>query len=142
MAVITDLADALVAELNAATFGQPIAAQRHYLPRFDLPEMQTLHVTVVPKGVVLGVGDRARGQGDYSVDVAVQQKITTGDNAELDALTNLVEEIANHLRGRRLASYPDAAWLKTEQTVLYAQEHLAELRQFTSVLTVTYRVLR
>jgi hypothetical protein len=36
--------------------------------------------------------------------VAVQQKITTGDNAELDALTNLVEEIANHLRGRRLGT--------------------------------------
>jgi hypothetical protein len=142
MSVITDLADAVVAELNGGTFSQPIVAQRHYLPRFDLSEMQTLHVTVVPKGVVLGVGDRSRSQGDYSVDVAVQQKITTGDNAELDALTNLVEEIANHLHGRRLASYPDAAWLKTEQTVLYAQEHLAELRQFTSVLTITYRVLR
>jgi hypothetical protein len=142
MAVITDLADAVVAELNAATFSQPVTAVRHYLPQFDLKEMQTLHVTVVPKGVVLGFGDRARGQGDYSVDVAVQQKITTGDNAELDGLTSLVEEIANHLRGRRLGTYADAAWIKTEQTVLYAPEHLAELRQFTSVLTVTYRVLR
>lgn len=142
MAVITDIADALVAELNGATFSQPVAAERHYLPRFDLPEMQTLHVTVVPQGVVLASGDRARGQGDYSLDVAVQQKITTGNNAELDALTNLVEEIADCVRGRRLAAYPDAAWLKTEQTVLSAPEHLAELRQFTSVLTVTYRVLR
>jgi len=142
MAVITDIADAIVAELNGATFSQPVTAVRHYLPRFDLPEMQNLHVTVVPKGVVLASGDRSRGQGDYSIDVAVQRKFTTGDNAELDALTNLTEEIANHFRGRRLASYPDAAWLKTEQTVLYAQEHLAELRQFTSVLTFTYRVLR
>lgn len=142
MAVITDIADALVAELNTATLSQSVAAERHYLPRFDLPEMQTLHVTVVPKAVVLALGDRSRGQADYSVDVAVQQKITTGNNAELDALTNLVEEIANHLRGRRLGTYADAAWIKTEQTVLYAQEHLAELRQFTSVLTVTYRVLR
>ena len=142
MAVITDIADAIVAELNAATLSQPVTAERHYLPRFDLPEMQTLHVTVVPKGVVLASGDRSRGQGDYSSDVAVQRKFATGDNAELDALTNLTEEIANHFRGRRLASYPDAAWLKTEQTVLYAQEHLAELRQFTSVLTFTYRVLR
>lgn len=142
MAVITDIADAIVAELNAATLSQPVTAERHYLPRFDLPEMQLLHVTVVPKGVVLASGDRSRGQGDYSIDVAVQRKFTTGDNAELDALTNLTEEIANHFRGRRLASYPDAAWLKTEQTVLYAQEHLAELRQFTSVLTFTYRVLR
>ena len=142
MAVITDIADAIVAELNGATFGQPVTAVRSYLPQYDLTEMQNLHVTVVPKGVVLGSADRSRGQGDYSVDVAVQRKFAAGDNADLDGLTNLVEEIINHFRGRRLDSYPDAAWLKTEQTVLYAPEHMAELRQFTSVVTFTYRVLR
>ncbi len=86
MAVITDIADAVVAELNGATFSQPVSAVRQYLPKFDLPEMQTLHVTVVPKAVVLATSDRARGQGDYSIDVAVQKKFETGDNAELDAL--------------------------------------------------------
>ena len=142
MAVITDIADAIVAELNGATFSQPVTAVRSYLPQYDLTEMQNLHVTVVPKGVVLGSADRSRGQGDYSVDVAVQRKFAAGDNADLDGLTNLVEEIINHFRGRRLDSYPDAAWLKTEQTVLYAPEHMAELRQFTSIVTFTYRVLR
>jgi hypothetical protein len=142
MAVITDIADAIVAELNGATFSQPVTAVRSYLPQYDLTEMQTLHVTVVPKGVVLGSADRSRGQGDYSIDVAVQRKFAAGDNADLDGLTNLVEEIINHFRGRRLDSYPDAAWLKTEQTVLYAPEHMAELRQFTSIVTFTYRVLR
>ena len=142
MAVITEIADAVVAELNGATFSQPVSAVRQYLPKFDLPEMQTLHVTVVPKAVVLATSDRARGQGDYSIDVAVQKKFETEDNAELDALTSLTEEIADHLRRKRLTAYPDAAWLKTEQSVLYAPEHMDELRQFTSVLTLTYRVLR
>ena len=142
MAVITDIADAIVAELNGATFSQPVTAVRSYLPQYDLTEMQSLHVTVVPKGVVLGSADRSRGQGDYSVDVAVQRKFVAGDNADLDGLTNLVEEIIDHFRRRRLDSYPDAAWLKSEQTVLYAPEHMAELRQFTSIVTFTYRVLR
>lgn len=142
MAVITDIADAIVAELNGATFSQPVTAVRSYLPQYDLTEMQTLHVTVVPKGVVLGSADRSRSQGDYSIDVAVQRKFAAGDNADLDGLTNLVEEIINHFRGRRLDSYPNAAWLKSEQTVLYAPEHMAELRQFTSIVTFTYRVLR
>lgn len=142
MAVITDIADAIVAELNGATFIQPVTAVRSYLPQYDLTEMQSLHVTVVPKGIVLGSADRSRSQGDYSIDVAVQRKFAAGDNADLDGLTNLVEEIINHFRGRRLDSYPDAAWLKTEQTVLYAPEHMAELRQFTSIVTFTYRVLR
>ena len=142
MPVITDIADAIVAELNAATFSQSVAAERHYLPQFELKEMQTLHVTVVPKTVVLASSDRSRSQRDYSIDMAVQKRLETGDNAELDPLLALVEQIADHFRGRRLASFPDAAWLKTEQTVLYAPEHIDELRQFTSVLTLTYRVLR
>lgn len=142
MAVITDIADAIVAELNAATFSQPVTAARHYLPQFELKEMQSLHVTVVPKAVVLASSDRSRGQGDYSVDVAVQKKFETEANVELDPLTNLAEEIADHFRAKRLASYPNAAWIKTEQNVLYAPEHIDELRQFTSVLTLTYRVLR
>jgi len=142
MAVITDVADAIVAELNAATFSQPVTAARHYLAQFDLKEMQTLHVTVVPKAVVLASSDRSRGQGDYSVDVAVQKKFETDANVELDPLTNLAEKIADHFRAKRLASYPNAAWIKTEQSVLYAPEHIEELRQFTSVLTFTYRVLR
>lgn len=142
MPVITDLADAVVAELNGASFSQPVTAQRLYLPQFELPELQALHVTVVPKAVLLASADRSRSQGDYSVDVAVQQKFTTGDNAELDLLTGLTEEIGDHFRGRRLGSYPAAAWLKTEQKVLYAPEHIDELRQFTSVLTLTYRVVR
>ena len=142
MAVITDIADAIVAELNAATLSQPVTAVRHYLPQFDLKEMQTLHVTVVPKAVVLASSDRSRGQGDYSIDVAVQKKFETEANVELDPLTNLAEEIADHFRGKRLPSYPNAAWIKTEQNVLYAPEHIDELRQFTSVLTFTYRVLR
>jgi hypothetical protein len=142
MAVITDIADALVAELNAATFSQPVNAERQYVPQFELPSMQTLHVTVAPKGVVLSTLDRARGQGDYSLDLAVQRKLTTADNPELDTLTNLVEEIIDHFRARRLDSFPAAAWLKTEVPALYAPEHMTELRQFTSVLTLTYRVLR
>lgn len=142
MATINNIADAIVAELNAATFGQPVTAVRHYLPSFELTEMQALHVSVVPKSVILAGGDRSRSQGDYSVDVAVQRKFQTGDNAELDTLADLVEEIADHFRAKRLSSYPNAVWLKTEQSVLYAPEHMEELRQFTSVLTLTYRVLR
>lgn len=142
MSVITDIADALVAELNAGSFSQPVSAQRLYFPQFDLPSMQTLHVTVVPKGVVLSTLDRARGQGDYALDLAVQRKLATDDNPELDALVDLVEEIIDHFRARRLDSFPAAAWLKTEVAALYAPEHMTEMRQFTSVLTLTYRVLR
>ena len=142
MAVITDIADAVVAEINAGLFSQSVAATREYLPHFDLEDMQTLRVTVVPKSVTTLPGGRGHNQHDYAIDVAVQQKLQTADNAEIDALMLLVDEVGDHFRFKRLSSYPNAMWLKTENQPVYAQEHLQEMRQFTSVLTLTFRVMR
>ena len=143
MSVITDVADAIVVELNAATFSQPVAAVRAYLPQYKLTQMQNLHVTVVPKSIVLANPDRSRSQSDYSFDVAVQKKFSTGSNEELDALLQLVQDIVLYFRHtQRLESFPNAIWMKTEVPVLYAPDHMEQLRQFTSVLTLTYRVVQ
>ena len=53
VAGITEIADAVTAELNAGSFSQAFTAERHYRPVFDLPEMGTLHVTVVPQGMTI-----------------------------------------------------------------------------------------
>lgn len=142
MAVITDIADAVAAEINAGSFSQPVSATREYLPAFELADMQTLRVTVVPKSVTTLPGGRAHNQYDYAIDVAVQKKLDAADNTEIDDLMTLVDELADHLRFKRLTDYPNAAWLKTENQPVYAQEHLQELRQFTSILTFTFRVMR
>ncbi len=142
MAVITDVADALVAELNAASLSLPLAAARHYVPSFELPDMKDLHVSIVPKGVVITKSDRSRNTNDFQIDVAVQKKFEKGDAAEIDPLMSLVEEIADFFRLRRLTAYPNAHWIKTEHAPIYSQEHWDELRQFTSVLTLTFRVVR
>ena len=81
-------------------------------------------------------------QYDFAIDVAVQKKFETGDAAELDPLMSLVEEIADFFRLRRLAAYPDAVWVRTDNVPVYAPEHMEEYRQFTSVLTLTFRVVR
>ena len=142
MAVITDIADAVVQELNSGSWSLPLSAERHYRPVFDLKDMQTLHVTVVPKGTQVERADRSRSQFDYQVDVGVQRKFEKGDAAELDPLVGLVEEIADHFRAQRLAAYPDAVCVKSEHAPVYAPEHMDELRQFTSVLTLTFRAVR
>ena len=142
MAVITDIADAVAAEINAGSFSQPVSATREYLPAFELADMQTLRVTVVPKSVTTLPGGRAHNQYDHAIDVAVQKKLDAADNTEIDELMTLVDELADHLRFKRLTDYPNAAWLKTENQPVYAQEHLQELRQFTSILTFTFRVMR
>ncbi|MGE3803915.1 MAG: hypothetical protein AB7K24_04480 [Gemmataceae bacterium] len=141
MAAIIDIAEAIVLELNGATFSQPVVAQRRYKPIFELSAMTDLHVSVVPRGLVRSRLDRSRDSLDYQIDVAVQQK-TDMSQASLDGLMNLVEEIGEHLRKQPLTAYPDARNTEVRNEPVYAPDHLEEFRAFTSVLTLTYRVWR
>lgn len=144
MSITVDIADAVVATLSAATFSQPVTAERAYLPRYDLADMQDLRVTVVPKEMTTTTASRGAASRDVTLDVAVQKKL--GDpasaQAEQDVLMGLSEEIAEHLRTVALAGQPGAKWVRTEHTAIYATEHLEQMRQFTSVVTLTYRVMK
>ena len=139
MALAMDIADAVVAELASGSFSQAIAPQRMVLPQFGLEELADLRVTVVPKAVEVTGSTRSVCQHDVQIDIGVQQKLATGDDAEIDALMGLVEEIAEFVRATR--QFGDAVWVKTENVPIYSQEHLGELRQFASVLTLTLRVM-
>lgn len=141
MATILDIADAVVADLNATTFGQPLTAVRHYVPRFELAEMTALHVSVVPKGLTSTSLDRSRDAFEYQIDVAVQQKVDPS-NPNLDALMELVEQIADHFRTRSLTSFPGARCTEAKNDPIYASDHLTELGEFTSILTLTFKVWR
>ena len=137
--MVTNVAQAVTDVLNGQEFSAPFSAERVALPEFDLAGMQELHVTVVPRQVDSEVLDRGRDAHDVKVDVAVQKKVGSIANEEIDPLLALVQEIADFLNRRNL---DNAVWKKTENNPVYSPEHLREMRQFTSVLTVTYRVVR
>ena len=142
MAVITDVAEAVKDELNAGEFSLPFEAERMYQPLFELPEMKTLHVTVVPHGIEMQASGRSMVQHDYGIDVAVQKKFEKDDNsAELDPLMTLVEEIIDFFRLRRLQDQ-NAVCVRATNEPVYSQEHMEQFRQFTSVVTLTFRALK
>ena len=139
--MITEIAQAVADLLNGHEFSTPFEAERVSLPEFDLADMQDLHVTVVPRQVESTTLDRGRDNHDAKVDVAIQKKVASLGNEEIDPLMALVREVADYLNRRPLAAV-GAVWRKTENAPVYSPEHLREMRQFTSVLTVTYRVVR
>ena len=140
MAIITDIADAVVAELNGHTFSQPFTAVRTYDTTLALEDAGTLHVTVVPKALTEEVASRAADQVDYAIDVGVRKKPAQVSNAEMDPLVTLVEEIRTFFRRRRLTAYPGAMCIRTPIEPVFAPEHLREYGQFTSILGLTFRV--
>ena len=142
MSTVIQIADAVVAALNAGTFSKDFEAVRYYQPLFELKDLKELKVSVVPKGGSSAQATRDKAAQDFQIDVAVQKKLNKGDNPEVDGLMKLVEEIADFFRFKRLAEFPQAMWIKTENVPVYSPEHMDQFRQFTSVVTLTFRVVR
>jgi len=147
MAIIADIADAVVAALNGQTFTMPFTAVRSYRPVYTREEMTDLHVTVVPGAYAMDNLGRGQVQEDYTVEIAVQQAPEQMGNTALDPLVGLVEEIRDFfLKNRRLAAMSNVICLKVAFAAGsdrgYAPEHLDQLQQFTSVLALTFRVVR
>ncbi len=139
MALVTAIAQAVAATLNAAPRALPFTAELRYRPVFELRELATLKVSVVPRSTGRKRGSRAGDVRRVQVDVGVQRKVANDD--EVTALLGLVEELADCFRvGQRLASYPDAVCTELVNEPVYAPEHLEQYRQFTSVLTLTFEV--
>ncbi len=148
MSLITDIADAVTAELNAAppgSFGEAFTAQRRVLPVHELEDLAELKVTVVPKRVEITGSTRSTSQYEIAVDIGIQRKLSPGNtdlDTEVATLGTLVDQIAEYLRRRPLAGFPWASWVSVTNDPVYAPEHLLDQRVFTSVLTVTYRAIK
>ncbi len=145
MSVIIDIADAVAAELNAAppeTFSETFTAERRVLPDFELADLASLKVTVVPKRLEITASTRSASSCEIAVDIGVQKKLSADPDVEAAALIELVEQIGDYLRQRVLDGAPYARPAAIANDPVYAADHLAEQRTFTSVLTLTYRAMR
>ncbi len=139
MGKLTDIADAVVAVLNAAELDMEFTAERTLLPLYDLKTLRNLKVSVVPKGRKIIQGARVLTIDEIQIDIGIQKKIS--DDSELDGLMKLVEDIAGLFKAERLAGYPNAICIKKENEPIYDPEHLRQFHQFTSVVTLTFKAL-
>jgi hypothetical protein len=146
MSTIVAIADSVVASLNAGTFSMSFTAERHFQPSFGLADLEELRVSVVPRAAAITSASRKQSQYDCSIDIGIQQRLQPSEpsheQGQIAALLDFVEELVDHLRFARLTDFPDAAWAGIEHEPVVSTEHLDQHRQFTSILTVNYRVLR
>lgn len=135
-AAILDVADAVVTALNAATLSAAFTAVRGYIATHELPDMDTLRVTVMPAADDIKRDTRSSAKHRFTIDVGVQKKPSTVSNAMLDPLTLLAQEIADYfLYGNRTAG---AILISPEIKVLFIQKDLRELGQFTAVVRLQF----
>jgi len=135
------LADAIVSELNSQGWSLNFVARRLYRPRFTAEDLAILQASVVPRALTIEAACRAGDTREYRIDLAIQQKLNEESIEEIDPLVAQVDEIARHFRLRRLTAIPAALCVKVENDPIYAVEHLDQLRCFTSIVTLTFRMM-
>ncbi|MDD5699444.1 MAG: hypothetical protein PHH77_12590 [Victivallaceae bacterium] len=138
MPLLIDIADAVAAELNAAELSLDFTAEVNLKPEFELKDLKTFKVTVVPKSLKISGATRLESAKEVRIDIGVQKK--TADPEQLAALLQLVEEIAGIFDRKRLTGYQKAVCVGIENEPVYDPEHLRQFRQFTSVVTLKFRV--
>jgi len=136
--ILTQIADAVVAELNDHTFSESFTATRAWAPAFDLIDMANIHVTVVPRTVESATESRTTARREYAIDVAVQKRVA--NDSESDVLAALAREIAAFFERRRLAAHPAAIWVREENDPVALPEHLQQMNQFTGIVRLSYIV--
>jgi len=141
MATVTAIAHAVAAKLNATEFPQEFAAEVVFRPIFDLRNLRDLKVSVVPRAVSFARASRQANSRLIQIDIGVQRKL--GEEIDIEPLLELVEAITLCFGvGRRLPDYPEALCVEIENEPVYAPEHIEQYRQFTSVVTLTFEVIK
>lgn len=141
MATVSAIASAVAAKMNATGFSREFEAEVVFRPIFDLRNLKTLKVSVVPRAVSFERASRNANSRLVQVDIGIQRKLT--DESDIEPLLELVEEITLCFGvGKRLPEYPEALCVEIENEPVYAPEHIEQYRQFTSVVTLTFEVIR
>jgi len=138
MPKVVEIADAVAVKINNASLVPGLVAERIFLPVFELKDMKTLKVSVVPKARRITQEARSHETDEVEIDVGIQKKIS--DDSELEILLRLVENITALFKAERLEGYPNALCVKKENQPVYDPEHLRQFNQFTSVVTLTFKV--
>ena len=139
MSLVTTLAQAVVAELNRHAFSQPFDAVFSVKPQFDLADLETLHVVVVPKTLETTAVSRSTVKYTVVIDIGVIKRIGSLTPEEaVEKLGNLVDEIIEYLHSATLDDFTAAQCVTIANEPIYSPEHLTQQRTFFSVINVQY----
>ena len=142
MSLVTTIAKSVVAELNNHDFSLPFEAVFSVKPGFELSELDTLRVIVVPKTLEIETASRSSSKYLVSVDIGIMRRLgkLTPEEAAC-TLGDLVDEVIEFLKAKTLDEFPAAQCIAVANDPIYIPDHLTQSRTFTSVVNVKYALL-
>lgn len=143
--IVAEVADALVAQLNAGTYCKTFKAVRAYLPVVPLEESDSLQVLVVPKSRTPQPMARKLTEHLVELYVGVIQRVPGRLGFPqvdlMDQLLQLCEQITASLHvNTRLTTLPTAMVVGITHDPIYDHEKLLKNNQFVSLITVIVQI--
>lgn len=140
--MIPTLAEAVTAAINSATLTPPVnAAIRRWLPKVKLEDLgNEIKLYVVARGIETTPLTRAKDSEVVSIDVGLFKRINGNQEAEIDQLFGLIDQIHGVLR-RSFDSVP-ASWIGRTSDPIFDVGALEENGVLRSVTTYRYTVHR
>lgn len=135
------IAEAIVTDSNSAKWSQAVAFERRYVPREDLENLTKPVVSVVYAMQRAVPDNRADWRHEYDIDIGVQHRAPTELPHDLDPWTDLLDEIGDYWKTRKPGA-TGAVLQGVEWVSPYVPEHLTNLKVFTGVLRLTFRLVR
>jgi len=148
-ATVCDIADAMLDALNGTVLSLDFTADRWYVPIRDLRDLTGLTLSVVPMTTAGTQLDRGGHYMDeYEVAIGIQQVIGQGmmTNAQIktatDPLMAFAEQIVKLFRNYTLDRDPVAKCVGYVHDPIFAPQHVDEMRLYTSVITLKWKLGR
>lgn len=138
---ICGIADAVVTALNGGTFETSFTATRVYLPQKDLKDLTALAVEVVPIVDAGAVSTRNQTEHQYQVNIGIRKKVANTNNATLDPLVYLCEQIASFFLTHAISGRNEK-WIGCKSENTYDPNALDSHSVFQAVLQLTFRGFR
>lgn len=157
-AVAVSIAKAVEIRIRGTKFAQEFIVERSYadwdlkledLDTLEMKDSDKLRIDVVNHSTGHAIEQVARGKLKFTVpiDIAIRKKFGPADSggdtgrinlAAIDELMELTQRIYTLFAHQELNGFPESTQEETEIMVAPFREHLRELRQFTSIVRVTF----
>ena len=130
MSEVLKIADAVAAELAEHH------AEVSYFPEFELRDLDAMRVVVVPLSTEYKTVSRSAHEELPKVQIGVLKRCGEGG---LDAMLRFVEGLGLGFLNKKLAG---ATCVCVAYNPIYSPEHLRERGQFTSVMELTFKLVK
>lgn len=136
------MADAILAQMDAATWEEAFDAERAYLERVLKTEAEKTRITAMIVSTERKNVTRGKRQLTHTISLGIRKNINPENVDAVDAMGNFAETIADYWDadtggGRKVVSNTSGSVANVVHDPLYSPSDLDQNRQFFSVVTLT-----